>query len=555
MSRHTVSDAIISDLAALGVDAVFGITSIHNLPIYDALHRHGGFRVVTARSEGGAVNMADAYARVSGRLGVVLTSTGTGAGNGAGALIEAATAGSPLLHITGQVDSVFIESGRGYIHEFEGQLPMLKALSKQAFRVRRAPQALTIVRTAISRALDPPSGPVSVEIPIDFQAQTVERSKLVWSRRPQRVPDPEQVQAVVEKLVIARRPLMWAGGGVIRADAAPSLRELAESLDAGVITSQAGRGAIPEDHPLCIGHFATYPEVIELLASSDLLLSVGVRFRGNETSNWTMTVPAEHIGIDVDAAAINRNFPHSESLVGDAAILLPALVKALGRRRAAAKPDFHEEVESVRTAVRQRLRDTLGPWETLLDAVREGLPEEAIVVRDITIPNTTWGNRLIEILRPRTSVHASGGGIGQGLSMATGAQIAAPDSPVVLFCGDGGFLLKVGDLATVREERLPVVIVLYDDSGYGVIRNIQDQYLDGRKIGADLWTPDFVQLGKAFGIQTHRVESADALGARLGEAIAAREARLIVVDSDAIGPMAKPFSGPPGAGRLLQPHD
>ena len=555
MSRHTVSDAIISDLAALGVDVVFGITSIHNLPIYDALHRHGGFRVVTARSEGGAVNMADGYARVSGKLGVALTSTGTGAGNGAGALIEAATAGSPLLHITGQVDSAFIDSGRGYIHEFEGQLSMLEALSKQAFRVRQASQAVTIVQTAISQALEPPSGPVSVEIPIDFQAQTIERSRLVWSRRGLGVPDSEQMQAVVEKLVAARRPLIWAGGGVIRADAAPSLRELADSLDAGVITSQAGRGAIPENHPLCIGHFATYPEVKDLLASSDLLLSVGVRFRGNETSNWTMTVPPEHIGIDADAAAINRNFAHSESLVGDAAAVLPALVDALGRKRPEAKPDFRQEVASVRTAVRQRLRNTLGPWEAVLDAVRAALPDEAIVVRDITIPNTSWGNRLIEIFRPRTSVHASGGGIGQGLSMATGAQAAAPDTPVVLFCGDGGFLLKVGDLATVKEERLPVVIVLYDDSGYGVIRNIQDQYLEGRKIGVDLWTPDFVQLGGAFGIPAEKVETPDALATALNDAITAREARLIVVDSAAIGPMAEPFGGPPGVGRLLQPHD
>ena len=139
--------------------------------------------------------------------------------------------------------------------------------------------------------------------------------------------------------------------------------------------------------------------------------------------------------------------------------------------------------------------------------------------------------------------------------MATGAQVAAPDTPVVLFCGDGGFLLKVGDLATVRDQRLPVVIVLYDDSGYGVIRNIQDQYLEGRKIGVDLWTPDFVGLGGAFGITAERVETPDALGTALNDAMTAREARLIVVDCDAIGPMAEPFGGPPGAGRLLQPPD
>ena len=551
----TLSDAVANDLHDLGTDVVFGIVSIHNLPIYDALERHGGFRIVTARSEGGAVNMADAYARVSGKLGVVLTSTGTGAGNAAGGLIEAVTAGTPLLHITGQVASEYIDSGRGYIHEFENQLAMLETLSKQAYRVRRAGEGVATIRKAINEAVSPPAGPVSVEIPIDFQARFVDPPALIVAKTDGRPPEPIDLEPVVGKLLGSKRPVLWSGGGVIRSDSSKPLTKLAELLGAAVITSQAGRGSIPENHPLCIGHFATYPEVRELVKSADVLLSVGVRFRGNETSNWKMTTPADHIGIDADRAATNRNFPQSDSLAGDAGLILPALVDMVLAAAPIPKPDYRLEIEQIRNAVRQNLRNTLGPWEPVLDAIRETLPENTVVVRDITIPNTTWGNRLIEIRRPRSSVHASGGGIGQGLSMAVGAQIAAPDRPVLLLAGDGGFLYNVGDLATVRDEHLPLVIVVYDDSGYGVIRNIQDKYLEGRKVGVDLWTPDFVRLADAFGIPAKRVGNTEDFRAALGEAINARQATLIVVDMEGIGPMNEPFCGPPGGGDLLGGHE
>src|SRR5213593_5149461 len=168
--KITVADSLLNELERIGVDTVFGIISIHNIPFYDAIKRHGGFRVVTARHEGAVVNMADAYSRVSGKLGVAFTSTGTGAGNAAGAIIESWNGGAPLLHLTGQVASLYIETGRGYIHDGKDQFGMLKSISKQAYRVRRPEQAPAIFRRAILEAVNPPSGPVSVEVPIDFQA-------------------------------------------------------------------------------------------------------------------------------------------------------------------------------------------------------------------------------------------------------------------------------------------------------------------------------------------------------------------------------------------------
>src|SRR5215475_15903803 len=173
-SKITVADAFLKELERIGVDTVFGIISIHNIPFYDALQRHGGFRVITARHEGAVVNMADAYSRVSGKLGVALTSTGTGAGNAAGAIIESWNGGAPLLHITGNVAANFLETGRGYIHDCKDQLGILKSISKEAHRVRVAEQAPVVFRRAIAEAMQPPPGPVSVEIPIDFQAQLID---------------------------------------------------------------------------------------------------------------------------------------------------------------------------------------------------------------------------------------------------------------------------------------------------------------------------------------------------------------------------------------------
>src|SRR6058998_3243352 len=197
--KITVANALLKELDRIGVDTVFGIISIHNIPFYDALERHGGFRVVTARHEGAAVNMADAYSRVSGKLGVALTSTGTGAGNAAGAIIESWNGGAPLLHVTGQVASAYIDTGRGYIHDGKDQLGMLAGISKQVHRVRRPEQAPAIFRRAVLEAMDPPPGPVSVEVPIDFQASLIPIPEIIVAPPGARAPSDASLAPAVER--------------------------------------------------------------------------------------------------------------------------------------------------------------------------------------------------------------------------------------------------------------------------------------------------------------------------------------------------------------------
>jgi acetolactate synthase-1/2/3 large subunit len=552
--KITVADVLLKELERIGVDTVFGIISIHNIPFYDALERHGGFHVVTARHEGAAVNMADAYSRISGKLGVAFTSTGTGAGNAAGAIIESLNGGAPLLHITGNVASAFVDTGRGYIHDCKDQFGMLKSISKRAYRVHRAEQAPAIFQLAIAEAIAPPPGPVSVEIPIDFQASLIDVPPIAAPSAVSQGRSDAELAPAVEQILAAARPVIWAGSGAMFSDSSAEVTALMELLDAAVITTQSARGIVPETDSRCIGHFATFPEVKDFVAKADLLISIGVRFRGNETSNWSLKPPAEHIGIDADPAAINRNFQHSIGIVGDAKGVLSSLTRLILAKAPGPKPGYREEVSMLHRALRKEVRATMGPWEGVLDAIQEFMPDDAILVRDVTVPATTWGSRLIVRRYPRTALHASGGGIGQALPMAIGAQIGAPSKTVVALCGDGGLLLNVGELAVARQENAPIVIVLFDDGGYGVLRNIQNAHFDGRTIGVDLYNPDFVTLAQAFGFSSERVASAQEFQRTFAAAVKARKPWMIVVDSNSIGPMKKIFAGPDGGAALYKPH-
>ncbi|SDH84331.1 thiamine pyrophosphate-binding protein [Alteribacillus bidgolensis] len=553
----TTADAIVKELVRAGVDTAYGIVSIHNMPIYDAILREGSVHLVCARGESAAVNMADGHARSTGKLGVVITSTGTGAGNAAGALVEAWSAGVPILHITGEVSSEYLGTGRGYIHECKDQLQMMEGTCKEAYQLKVPGQASGFIREAILKAFQSPSGPISVEIPIDFQSAIITNTDIfdegvpaLSSPDPKDFVIPDDVAAAIMK---ANRPVLWVGNGALLSGASQEIQQLAEMIGAPVITSQSAKGIVPEDHPQSIGHFGAHGDTKQFLASADLLISVGVRFRSNETSGWSVKVPENHIAIDADYLAINRNYDAAYGLVGDAKSVVSSLIKELTfREYSGPSKDYVQEIFQLRESLRSQLRDTLGPYEEILDSMRNTLDKDTIFVRDVTVPANVWGSRLFEIYEPRHSIHASGGGIGQGLPTAIGAQMANREKKVVLLAGDGGFMVNIGELATAVQENLPMTILLFDDSGYGVLRNIQEAAY-GRQVGVDLVSPDFVQLGQSMGIETVSVGTAADFDQELKNAVQSNSLRMIVVNMNEVGPMAKPFSGPPGVAEAFQP--
>jgi acetolactate synthase-1/2/3 large subunit len=548
----TVGELVAAFLEASGVRAAFGVISIHNMPILDAFGRRAAaaatkgrpapIRFVPARSEPGAVNMADAYARVSGGLGVAVTSTGTAAGNACGAMVEALTAGTPVLHLTGQIEVPYLDRELAYIHEAPEQLDMLRAVSKAAFRVRSAETALGTLREAIRVALTAPRGPVSVEIPIDIQATEID---VPASLAPAEIAPPQpaagELDALAERLARAKRPLLWLGGGARHAgDAVKRLID----LGFGVVTSVQGRGIVPEDHPMSLGAFNLFESVEKFYGTCDAMLVVGSRLRGNETLKYKLKLPRPLYRIDADPESQGRCYSDDFFVAGDSAVALNALADRLQGRM---KPDpaFGRDLAATREAAEKLVRDGLGPYERLVAELQRAAGRDFVWVRDVTVSNSTWGNRSLRIAGPRDGVHALGGGIGQGVQMAIGAALAAGDRKTLCLVGDGGLQVNIGELATLVQEKANVLVLLMNDRGYGVIRNIQDAQYGGRRYYADLHTPDFERLAQSIALPFHRVRDLGQVGATLRDALAQQGPVAVEIDMTAIGPFAQAFSGPP----------
>lgn len=535
MHYATGGDLLVAVLRELGIDTVFGIVSVHNLPLVEAVDRE--LRFVPVRHEATAVNAADAYGRARGSLGCALTSTGTGAGNAAGSLVEALSAGTSVLHVTGQVESEFLGSGRGFIHETKDQLGMLRAVSTYAATIPSAADAGRLLRDAARAALASPGGPASVEWPVDLQyaAQTDAAEPVSAQVLPH--PAASELDSARALLASAERPLVWAGGGATRARA--ELAELLHATGAGLLTSNSGRGAVPEDHPQVIGNFATTPAARALLADADLLLTVGTHFRSNETADYGLALPEAHIQIDIDAAALGRVYPARHALRGHAPDVLTALLPHARR----ADESWTRRVAAVRADVRATLHDNIGPQAAICDAIRAALPREAVVARDVTIPSSSWGNRLLEMYDPRDNVFPRGGGIGQGLGMGIGAALARPDAPTVVLAGDGGLAVHLGELLTLAQERPRLTLIVFNDGGYGVLRNMQDRYSE-RRSGVDLATPDFELLARACGLPYARIAAEEHAQPVIGHAVASDGPTLVEVDLARLGPMKNPFTPP-----------
>jgi acetolactate synthase I/II/III large subunit len=534
----TGGEAVVCALETLGVRHVFGIVSVHNLPIYDAIARRGTITPIGMRHEQAAAHAADGYARATGELGVVIASTGPGTTNTMTGLFEASFASSPVLLVTGQIDSSYLGKAKGFLHEAEHQRLMLSSLCRRAETVRRTED---IGPAIISVAEDIRAGrpqPGAVEIPIDQQYRRAEVMVPGLREGSAYVPDRDAVAKVAESLSTATRPVLWAGGGVISSGAGPALVALAERLGAPVVTTIEGRGSIPEDHPLCLGALTTSPPVEDIVSNADVVLAVGTRFQGNSTRNWSLSFSGTLAHLDADPAVIGRSYATALPVVGDARVGLELLLGAIGR--VSADPEHAEKARSAAATARADARAELGEDHCqIMDAIRRNTPRESVIVRDATVPAYLWGDRLLPILQPRTSMRPASAAIGPGLPLALGAA-AGSGHPVVLIAGDGGFMLHVGELVTAVQHDLPVVICVFNDRGYGVLRGVQARQFDGRTTGVDLTTPDFAALATSMGVQASHVSDPAEFESRFRDAIASGRPTLLEIDLLALSPLRFP---------------
>ncbi len=542
----TVGEVVAAFLEACQVKTAFGVISIHNMPILDAMGERGVMRFVPARGEAGATSMADAYARTTGELGVCLTSTGTAAGNAAGGMVEALTAGTPMLHITGQIETPYLDLGYSYIHEAPDQLSMLKSISKAAYRVRDAQSALETLKQAVQAALTAPTGPVSIEIPIDIQQAMIPMPEDLQPREvPVWQPEAAALDRLADTLARARRPMLWLGGGARHAGAAA--RRLLD-MGFGLVTSTQGRGIVPETDSRTLGAFNLHKPVENFYQTCDAMLVVGSRLRGNETLKYQLKLPRPLLRVDADVDAEGRCYASDDFVMGDARLVLEGLADRLeGRMKT--DPAFIKDLQAARQQAVSTLVDGLGPYAQLVQGLQEAVGERFNWVRDVTVSNSTWGNRYLYLNDARAGVHALGGGIGLGLAMAIGAAVGAaqtaPGKKTYCLAGDGGFILNLGELATAVQEQADMVIILMNDKGYGVIKNIQDAQYGGRRHYVDLHTPDYAQLCGSLKLAHQRVSNLDEVGAALESARAQPGPFMLEIDMLSIGRFKTAFAGPP----------
>jgi len=536
--RMTGGEAVVSSLETNRVEAVFGIPGVHNLAIYDAL-LDSGIRHITARHEQGAAFMADGYARASGRIGVCLCTSGPGLLNAVTPLGTAYCDSSPVLCIASQIPSGAIGSEKGYIHECRDQLACLRPVTGWCDRATTLESIPDVLSEAFSRIGTGRLRPVAVEIPCDILDAVGKTTIPARADVDRARPAAEQIERAFQLLASARRPLIWAGGGVVTSGASDELRKLAEHLRAPLATTVLGKGSLPGDHPLSAGAAIMHPAASEFLASCDVMLAVGSRFTQEDTNDWKLPLPESLIHIDVDAAEHGRNYQPTVPVLGDARESLRELNALFQTAEPRDWPDRTGEIAELKQRIIDDCRALAPDGVELVDELRAALPRDTIIVSDLTLA-AYWCRRLLDVYEPRTSIYPWGFcTLGFGIPAAIGAKVACPRRPVVVLSGDGGFLFNCQELAVSVEYDIPIVVLLFNNNSFGVLKP-QQLARYGRTLAADLQNPEFVAVARAFGMQSQKITSIEEIGPALGTALDSGQSWVLEITAEIPLPVMDP---------------
>ncbi|WP_369169550.1 thiamine pyrophosphate-binding protein [Streptomyces sp. R28] len=495
-------DLVVETLAGLGATTVFGLPGQHALGMFDALRR-SDLRYLGLRVENNAGFAADAYGRITGEAAPLLLSTGPGALTSLAALQEAAAASAPVLAISSQIPTAGLGGGRhGYLHELPDQAASFRGVVKSVHTVRTQSQIPSAIEAAWKSALTAPHGPVWVEIPQDvLLAQTSIPVVTGGDAFPEELPPRPELTAVAADLLSrAARPAIIAGGGVVRADASGKLKQLAETLQAPVVTTPGGKGAFPWKHPLSLQSWIEDRHTTDFLEDADVLLVVGSGL-GELSSNYHTFKPRGRvIQIEADLGKLESNHP-ALGIHADARLALQALLETVTEREdGGASPSAPERVREVLAKVADRIdAQELTLEQGVLASVRRALPADSPSFWDMTIL-AYWAWSAFDAKGPNHMHSAQGaGGLGYGFPAALGAAAADPTRPVLAVSGDGGALYSIAELATARQYDLNVTWLIVDDGGYGILREYMTDAF-GEATATELTRPDYVALAESFGV-------------------------------------------------------
>jgi acetolactate synthase-1/2/3 large subunit len=555
------AEIVVEELKNEGTEVAFGIPGGVLLDLYEVLYTEDALRHILMRHEQCAAHAADGYARVSGKTGVCIATSGPGATNLVTGLANASMDSAPVVALTGQVPTAAIGSNA---FQEASTFTITMPVTKHNFLVKRTEDLPKVMHNAFFIANTGRKGVVLIDLPKDVLATKAAvdlHSKETFAGyKPNLKPNRVQIKKAAEVLVNAERPLILAGGGVIDAGATEELRYLAEFLGAPVVTTLLGKGAIPENHPFALGMAGMHGRIYanKAINECDALLALGTRF-SDRLTGWQLdqfAPDATLIHVDIDAAEINKNIKVNIPIQGDAKLALCDIIKWLEKKRKTGDTSqsvWLQRIKEMHSACEECILDVKRAGTSISDMLIKELNQ---ILDDDVIVTTEVGQcqmfaaHYYMTKKPRTFISSGGlGTMGFGFPAAIGAKVAAPDKHVVDIAGDGSFLMTCQDLATCVENDIPVVVCIFHNQYLGMVRQWQELFFDKRYSNTGLGAlPDFVKLAEAFGCYGERVEKPEELKDALHNAFESGKPAvidMIVGTEDKILPMI-----PPGGGLL-----
>jgi acetolactate synthase-1/2/3 large subunit len=511
MARMSGGSAIVQSLLNHGVETIFGLPGVQIYSLFDALYNAHDIRVIGARHEQATAYMAFGYARSTGQAGIYAVVPGPGLLNTTAALCTAYACNAPVLCITGQVPSERLGKGRGELHELPDQLATMRTLTKWAARIEHPADVPRLVAEAFRQMKSGRPGPVELEMCWDMMDMEAEVQIRGTSEAEAPIqPDPELIHRAAKVLADSRKPMIIVGGGAL--DAGEEILELAEILEAPVVSFRSGRGIVSDDHERALNIVAGH----KLWPETDVLLGIGTRLAVPYALWRYPPKDLKVIRIDIDPVEMRRLKPNV-GIVTDSKIALRELIESI-QKHSGARPSRIQEILEAKAGAAQEIQN-LKPQMTYLQVIREVLPRDGFFVEEVSqVGFASWFG--FPVYKPRTYVTCGyQGTLGFGFPTALGVKAANPDKSVISVAGDGGFMFAAQELATAVQYNIGVVTVLFNNHAFGNVRRDQEEKFHGRFIASDLVNPDFIKLAESFGVQGYRAGNPGELRNVLEEAL------------------------------------
>ena len=517
----TGADIICECLVEQGVDTVFGYPGGAALNTYDALYKYSDkiTHILTAHEQG-ASHAADGYARSTGKTGVVITTSGPGATNIVTGLATSNIDSIPIVAITGNVTTD--QLGRDSFQEVD-IVNIVKPITKASYLVKKIEDLAPTIRKAFALANEGRKGPVLVDVPKDITAAKTEYSAAAPAQsKPMEIANPDSIKQVQELIRKSRRPMIYAGGGILSADACEEFRAFAELIDAPVCCSLMGLGCLPAAHPLCIGNIGMHGgyETGMITAGCDLIIACGARFSDRVAGDREkFGEQAKIVQLEIDVNEINKNVHVDEYVLGDAKLILSALLDGMEQQDHAHWLDKIDEWKH-RFDGSSMPRSFYPLPEEIIEAVNKLKDDSDIIATDVG-QHQMWVAQYAKIEQEKTLLTSGGmGTMGYGMGAAIGAQVSHPNERVFLFTGDGSFHMNLNELVTMKSYNLPVIVIVMNNTVLGMVRQWQKLFYGSRFSQTDPHrATDFVKLANAFGVEGMRILKSEEIVPTLKKAL------------------------------------